>query len=107
MYLIVKQLLIKSEWQDVPLALRDLAVTTCTISIASTTVTLMFLILQINYFKFPCILACSYEFHAIKVLQNKPHLDLDIAEENLSKPGFKQKNFSLTTFSNSPTATID
>ena len=61
------------------------------------------LILQINYFKFPCILACSYEFRAIEVLPHNQHLNLDINEENLSKPGFKQRNFNLTTLPHFPT----
>ena len=100
-------MIIKAGWQDAPLAFRDLAVTTCTISMVSTTVTpslvttrishSLLLILQINYFKFPCILACSYEFRAIKVLPHNPHLNLDIVEENLSKPGFRQRNCNLTT----------
>ena len=46
--------------------------------------TIKFLILQTNYFKFPCILPCIYEFRAIKVLPHYPHLNLDIVEENLS-----------------------
>ena len=62
---------------------------------------------SINYFKFPCILACSYEFRAIKVLPHNPHLNLDIVEENLSKPGFRQRNFNLTTLPHSPTPPID
>ena len=118
MWLIVKQLLIKAGLEDAPVALQDLAVTTCTISMASTTVTpslvtkrishslihsLKFLILQINYFKFPCILDCSYEFCVIKVLPHNPHLNLHIVEENLSKRGFKQRNFNLTTLPHSPT----
>ena len=40
--------------------------------------TLKFLILQINYFKLLCIVACSYEICAIKVLPHNPHLHLDI-----------------------------
>ena len=73
------------------LALWGLAVITCTISMALTKVipslvaaritpcsTLKFLILQINYFKLLCILACSYEICAIKVLPHNPHLHLDI-----------------------------
>ena len=36
MCLIVKKLLIKAGWQDTPQALRNLAITICTISIAST-----------------------------------------------------------------------
>ena len=55
----------------------------------------------------PCILACSYEFCAIKVLPHNLHLNLDIVEENLSKPGFRQRSFNLTTLSHSPTLHID
>ena len=110
-------MLIKAGWQDASLELRNLVVTTCTIFMASTAVTpslvtqgfltpcftLKFLILQTNYFEFPCILACSYEFRAIKVLPHHPHLNLDIVEENLSKPGFRQINFNLP---NSPTPSL-
>ena len=85
------------------------------ISIASTIVTssllitrfltpcsnLKFLILQINCFKFPCILACNYEFRAIKIVPNKPYLNIDIVEENLSNPGFIQRNINLTTLPHS------
>ena len=67
--------------------------------------TINFLSLQINYFKFPCILACSYQFCAIKVLSHYPHLNLDIVEENLSMPGFGQRNCDITTLTHSPTPT--
>ena len=93
-----------------------LALTTFKISIASTTATpsllntrfltpcsnLKFLVLQINCFKFPCILACNYEFRAIKIVPNKPHLNIDIVEENHSNPGFIQRNINLTTLPHSP-----
>ena len=58
-------------------------------------------ILQINYFKFPCTLACSYEFCAIKVLPHNPYLNFDIVEKNLSKPGFRQRNCNLNTLPHS------
>ena len=45
--------------------------------------------------------------NAIKVLPHNPHLNLDIVEENLSKSGFKQKNFNLTIFPHSPTPPSD
>ena len=60
------------------------------------------LILEIIYFKFPCILACSYEFCSIKVLPHNLCLNFDIIQENLSKSGFRQRNFNLTTFPRSP-----
>ena len=41
--------LIKDEWQDASLALRDLAVTTCTISMTSTTVTLSLATTRISH----------------------------------------------------------
>ena len=63
---------------------------------------LKFLILQINCFKFPCILACNYEFRAIKIVPNKPHLNIDIVEENLSSTGFIQRNINLTILPHSP-----
>ena len=53
------------------------------------------------------MLACSYEFHAIKVLPHNPHLNLDIVQKNLSKPGFRQINFNLTPFPHSNTPPID
>ena len=62
--------------------------------------TLRFLILQINYFQFTCMLVWSY------VLPHNPHLYIDIVEENLSKPGFKQRNFDLTTIPHFPTWNI-
>ena len=106
MWLIVKQLLIKDGWQDAPLALQDLAGTTYTISTALTAVTPSLVITRFSHyllhsqFNFPNILVCSDEFHAIKVLPHNPHLNIDIVEENLSKPGFqKQKHEILVSTS--------
>ena len=48
-------------------------------------------------------IACIYEFRAIKVLPHNLHLNLDIVEKNLPKPGFRQKNFNLTTLPHSHT----
>ena len=84
----------------------------CFILIASST--LKFLILQINDFKYPWILACGYEFYTTTVLQHFPCLKhhppptpwfftiRSRVKESLSTPRFRQRNLSLTALPDSP-----
>ena len=122
----------ESGWWDSPLALWDLPIKHAqfpclqpsSFSVYSPQgflifcYTLKFLNLQINDFKFPCILACGYEFHAITVRPHSPYLKHHLphtpwffttssrVEENLPTPWIRQRNLDLTSHSYSLTTPL-
>ena len=60
-----------------------------------------------NLLKISLHISLRLSIHATKVLPYNLHLKLDIVEENLSNPGFRQGNLNLITLPHSPTPSID